>query len=444
MRRNSKKDNTQRKINKFIIEQPFRVLGFFLITIYIFLLTAKNYSDDLIIYEAILTLVCNIILLWYNRKNIYTRVLFFFILYLNYSIIYPNFLNHIDNFFTTEINQYITAKSLQILCLFNCFTFVFAPLKVPKSKLTINYFESKYELNNIVVFIIIFLLIIIFFTGINRPLAKGERSDPSALYEYSLCVFILLFYFVKNRKIIKYIEIIAILFAAQNFLYGGRISGIQFLVCIYICRYSYKFSLKKVFFIAFPLFSIMYVIGALRANFLTGQFDLTTILHYILEGGFALDTAYAAYYTSTIFVFMSDKVPDHIIYFIVMIAACFIGYQRFPQYLLQNVADKFLINYKGGVLPFYFWFYFGNLGIILISFVISRFIKAVDGICYSKSGLTKCIGVYTICHVFRWYLYTPYSLFRGSLFTIILYYIFSFFIYIPLEPTERRVDINNH
>lgn len=416
-----------------------RFLSLILISIYIFLFCTKNYHSDYIFEESLLILISNALLIWEGRRNRYLVLVTSLLFYLNYSIVYPNYFVNLQNFFTIEINHETTVKSVDILCVFNCLLLIFFPINVIPTQYNINNFTSSRILNIKFTLCILIILLIIFVTGIKRPSMEGGRADPSPIYEYSIILFILLFYFVKSICIRKILVIIGFLFALQNFINGGRISGIQFLICIYICQYSHRLKFKHILIFALPLFLILSLIGMVRTSILSGDFEMSNLLTSILKGGFALDTAYAAYYTSSIFVFMSDKVPDHLSFFIGLVAAIFIGYGKFPHLILQNEADKHLLNYKGGVYPFYFWFYFGWIGILLGSWIIGLYVKCMNNLAKPNRGLIQCIGVYAICFIFRWYLYTPYSLLRGTLFLSILYFVFKGF---SVECTRSKSDLS--
>lgn len=68
---------------------------------------------------------------------------------------------------------------------------------------------------------------------------------------------------------------------------------------------------------------------------------------------------------------------------------------------------------RGGVLPYYFFFYLGWIGVIAIGMYVSYLISLCNKI-ESKncSGLVKCISIYTMITAPRWFLYSSTPLTR--------------------------------
>lgn len=370
-----------------------------------------------------LLLIINIVSLYQVRKNIFFAIVIGIITYCNYSIIFPNYVTHLDNFFTQQINYSTTNISINILTLFNLLLYIV----LPKASVYAGNFnvslKSQKEFGPIFEIGVIFLLIIILIFGYKRPTEIGVRSDPSPTYEYSVILFILAFYFTHNRLRRRFLFLLCLVFSLQNFIFGGRITGLQYLCCLYIFFFSDKVSLNKLVIIALPIFFFMTLIGAVRGAILSGSHSFESIFNYILKSAGALDTAYSAYYTSEIFVYAESEITDNINYLIAFLAAIFIGYKSFPTYLLQNVADRFYQNYAGGIYPYYFYFFANWIGVVFSVLIVGAYLNALKYLNKSGHDLVKCIGVFFICHTFRWYLYTPYSLLRGTLILCVLYFI---------------------
>lgn len=389
--------------------------------IYAFALAILGLEYDLCYISCILTLSTNIFLILRNRDNYFLAITFSLIFYFNYSIIYSNFIYNADNFFTQEINTQVTNTSINILSLFNVILYVLFPKKVEKLKYGVNYMQSSYNLKKGMFYCIFCSLCIIFISdNIGASVSSMEKKDASSIYEYSVCVFIVAYYFIKEKKYRLILNILLLVFAFSNFVFGGRVSGLQFLICIYIFELAYRIKLLKVIMISLPVLVLMVIIGNVRAELISGNFSTELILRRFLTGGLSLDTAYAAYYTSEVFVFASDFISDHISLFFILLGAIFVGYGYYNNATLPKITSAFLKHYNGGIFPFYFWFYFGYIGIIISAIIVNFYLTIWSNIS-KQSGLFKCLGAFSLCHIFRWYLYTPYSFFRGSLFLIILY-----------------------
>ncbi len=401
----------------FVLNLVFSLSLIFLSSI----LLIGNEDVNLSPYNYILLLLSNALLLFRVRRNMVMVLVLIVVAYCNYSIIYLQFINNPGDYLTSEINQNVTNESINILTLFNLFLYCIFPITIrPLHHISKETFRCSRSLPNWALLLAIIVLCIIWITGL-KPGEIGQRQDPSAIYEYTVCLFIVLFCFVKSPKALWILGILSIMFALKNFIFGGRIAGIQFIICTYLFLFVHRIKMKTVVMLGAILFVFMSIIGTVRGTLLQGEFSINQILDNIVKSGFSLDTASSAYFTSEVFVYMSDFVSDYLILLGVFICAIFMGYGMFPGMLLQDYANKYIVNYAGGVYPFYFWFFLGYLGIIVSVLILKAYFNLANKIVYTSSGLVKCILAFFICHVFRWYLYTPYSLFRGTLFISIIY-----------------------
>ena len=171
----------------------------------------------------------------------------------------------------------------------------------------------------------------------------------------------------------------------------------------------------------------MTFIGTARGEFLSANFDLASIFSLVIERGFASDTAYSAYYCAESFVYCHDIIPfsTRIFLFGEFVKGVFISTN--PEYVLHSITAEYVHHTGGGFIPHFFFFYLGPLGIFVGGLVVSLFLNAIRKVNNASSGLSKCVVIYVACITFRWYLYTPLDLLRGSLFLTISFYIFTFF-----------------
>ena len=380
-------------------------------------------ESNFIVLTASIVLFSNLLLILKSRRNLLLLIIFLIIFYSNYSILYANYINHIDNFFTDEISKKNTYTAVKILGVFNVLFFFVIPKTINDYVSSPDELKSLYPNSNVIFWGVLAYLIPVFFLCFDTSQTLGERVDPSPLYEYSLCFFILGYHFVKVEKRLRILDFLVLCFAVRNFMFGGRIAGLQFILCMYCFRYYFKLNKMTLVMMLIPLVLTMYIIGVVRGAIISGTFSMEEIMNSLISDGMTLDTAYSAYYTSEVFVYMRDAVNDHFTYFIAFITAIIIGYSFFPHLLLSFVADSFFTNYGGGIYPYYWYFWGGGIGVGISVFLLMPFFSMCNKInTNTQSGLCKCLAIYTASCVLRWYLYTPYSFFRGCFIITILYY----------------------
>ena len=360
------------------------------------------------------------------RKNWSLLIIFGFIAYSNYSICVSNHLFPISNFFTQWRNETIALIGLKILFLFTVTITTFFPSRY---KLKNNIFLENNQNNSIIVLCSCVLLLLIFFFGFTRPDISGERGSASSIYEYAIIIFIVAFYYSIKRIEKISLTIILLFFVVQNLIYGGRSTAIQLIICWFLIFVSHRISVNKALPYLILLAVIFTGIGNMRANW---SLDLENIIDTISDmanSKLCMDTAYSAYYTSLSFVKVAQKTIWHqrIHLFICWIISIFFG-GVVPNSNLSVYTHDFYIHYYGGVLPFFGLFYFGYAGVVFIALYISTVVKNILVVKRNKNnGLNKCISIYIVSTVPRWYLYSPSPLFRGVLLLCIVYVICDIF-----------------
>ena len=379
-----------------------------------------------------------------SRKNMLLFLLSFFILYFNYSIIYANFIHWLDeNYFTSIITSKVSVVSLNILTFFNLLLFYFVrwgKIKILES--TNIYFDEK-RYSPYIIFSILFFLVFVFIFGFKIP-EFGERGEGSPIYEYSVVFFIFLFYYCGGIKSsINIILFFIFAFSLQCFIFGGRADGIQFLMVSYIMFFLYKIRKSIVIVLLFVLFGVFSIIGVARGELLMGNFELDSIFTSLVNSGFSLDTAYSAYYTSESFIYVLDLVsPEKIqLYTIAFIKSIVMGGNLI--YSLPYITHDYVLHYYGGLLPFYFYFFWGRVGIVLSALLVSFYLNMIINIRSNSSGIKKVMAVWITATVFRWYLYSPSALLRGALLMSIVYY-FLFYIFTVTQhmfPKRRTTTL---
>ncbi len=406
---------------------------YFLIGLSAFLLisyVAFGLGVDLTPVSFLYVILANIYMVARSRHNFLLFIVAFILFFCNYSIIYANYTDAIIDIFTKPLSTDSFVTSLNILTLFNALLFLFVQWDYvfPGSKT--NVFVDSANCDPIILYVMYALLIPIFFLGFTIPDVEGQRGSHSTAYEYSAILFMLFFYYSGNLKWHTRMGLLLVaIFSLQSFIFGGRIEAIQFILVAYVMLFMHRVSMPKVMMGIGVMFVLMSVIGVVRGELLSGNADIGSILSSLARSGFALDTAYSAYYTSESFVYVLDKftTQEVLVFFWEFVKSIFIGTD--PDMLLTSISNTYVAHYGGGLIPFYFYFYLGGIGIVLAVFLVAFYLNIVINLDECSSGYFKCLSVWVVSTTFRWYLYSPIGLLRGVLFLTIAYFAFSYFHY---------------
>ena len=396
-----------------------------ILVILLLLLNSSGTYEKLVGYCVI---AINILSMVKVRHNWYLLFIFLCITYSNYSICVANYISHIDTFFAGYAGTEIGSQGVNILLLFSAMLLFIAPTTYregtnkasikPKALIT----NNKY--NPIIVIGAIIILGFIWVYGFTRPDAVGHRGSPSALYEYSIIFMIIaLYYSGKDRILTSVVVLIGLAFAIQNFMFGGRITGVQILIMIGFAVFIDHISLINVAPVGIVFFIIMVAIGQLRGNILISGFSVNNVINQLAKGKFALDTAYSSYFTSMTFLDELHKTvfSRRIQLFLRWLLSIFLGGSVTDSNLAVYTRQTHM-HYYGGVLPYFAWFYLGFIGLVLLTIYIRFHFKVMLNVNCDSSGFIRCMAVYVTCTCLRWYLYSPSQLFRGVFLLSIVFF----------------------
>ena len=391
----------------------------------IFLMIYSKYTTNLVI-NSIALLSINLLSIITCRKSWKAFIIFGYLLWFNYSIVGANILYNYNNFFTGWKNDYkLMSYGLNILLFFNALLFVMLPFRKERDE---EFYNSTHNKDNpIIVVGIVIILSLIFIFGYGRPSETGIRGKTSAIYEYSIILFIIGFYYSGKQWEKTILSIALFAFVLQDMVFGNRTTALLLLVCWFLIFASHKVSFSKTIpfiFIGVMLFSF---VGAKRGDNTITLTNVNTVFESLLNRKMMLDTAFAAYYSSLIFI----KTEYLVIWgmrlnlFFRFLVSMFLGGNLVKGSNLSSFTRQYFVHYFGGVLPFFAHFYGGYFGILVLSFYfrfIYKYFFFDDGY-DEKKDLKKCISIYITCTTPRWYLYSPSPLIRGVLILLILFLI---------------------
>ena len=394
------------KINKQFVSVI--IYGLSILFILTYPMTAMNN-----VFLALLTLLVSILFLNKVKKNVGLFIIGLFIAYVNYSIFIGEFL-----FFDTLTTPFVALKTpnnygiaIKSMLIFIWTLFCF--LNEIKT-LTLVF---KFDLSIFIISVLVLIYILIF--GINRVSLENYEVAITPLYEYSKLIFIVGFIFTGDKKFLKLIlSFVAILFMIQDVYYGGRITTIQIGIIVALMMFYEKINYKHIL-----LFFIVGIFGLEIINVYRYQFDPSQInieiFETILSKYFIFDTATFAYYSSISHIEVAHMLSSSERFF------------WFLQFLLsmielntQNIdisvfiSNQYYLNYGGGLITSWFYFWLGYLGVI----GISLFVVYVITLTLDRINLFSTMIILLIVSTSpRWYLYSPNHLIRG-IFLMILFY----------------------
>ena len=403
------------RINKNSMVEHYFVVG---VALVLFLANQSGAINELV---AICYLVVGLVCLYRVRNSWKLLIIYGWMLYSNYSIAMAFFLDPLSNFFTTYATTVIGATGNNIILFFSICTYLILPSHSLYTEEFILVDENRR--NDAFYLCLMGALVLIFVWGFAAPSEVNGRGEGAPAYEYSIILFILCFYYCgKSKLYIALTAFLMLLYTLQEFIYGGRVTGIQQVICLFLCLFCDKISIKKTLPFLFVMYLLLTLIGQFRGA-LSLSFDIIkSAVESISDSMFVLDTAYSACHTSMTYIDVAQQLSwsERLCLFWQWCKSIVLG-SSVPDFNLSSYTRQFHMHYGGGILPFYFYFYLGLPGVVLITVHLFFLFKIIRNTSSKSSGYLKCLSIYLTTGAVRWYLYSPSGLFRGLLFMTLAY-----------------------
>lgn len=377
-----------------------------------------------------------------------SKTLFFLIsiiTYLNVSIaVLDGFLGgEIFRFYQMELRAsiYNLTYMKSILLNITIFSLLLTPNIVKRSAMvnvSINNIKRK---SNLVIFIGGIALIILFIVfGYEQNEYETFRASARTIYEYAILLFVIVWYYSGKIRVANVLLAgLAILYIAQGLYYGDRSSSLVMIVLLMMVLIK-KIQFKKM--VIYALFGIV-LANAIAVYRNLSSFNFSYIIKESLNNGVLSvfsDTASASYYTGVAIIATKELVTNSKLEYILQFLVSLIVGSSSEALRDANVTlvafDYFHVG-GGGLYSSYFYFWGGYFGVIIGSVLLGIIVRIVF-----TSGKTPYILLqyYLTVMAFRWYLYTPYTLFRTTLLMFVLLYLITIFIH---KLTTRVSKKNN-
>ncbi len=406
------------------------ILGIFCLLIFsVINLIRKVYYQNIVASTLLIFNLVNL-LKYRSNKNIFFVSLM--LCYFNYSVIICRYLFGGTELLQSLYNQlYFTdtlGLSINLLLLFNTIIYIPICIYTKKNDDKEDMFEYKLKIENfkyrkIILTSLKLIIILILFYHVFRGITYN-----TTLFEYLFIIFIFAFFMSKGEKKEKRtFEILLVLCCIYSLYVGERIGVLQFLISDFVINYLEILKVKSIILITICgifFFTFMGVYGdILDANNDFSSLTIEKVWDAFSERRFALDTSVSAYFTTSSMIDVSRMIEDN--------ERLENFKEYFSDYLIKGsksnyknlpiVVREYQVNYAGGFLIGYFYYWLGIWGVIGISLYIAILFKKVIIIKKTTSNFIKTYSVYFITTLPRWYLYAPSLLFRGSLIFIIIY-----------------------
>lgn len=416
----------------------FKIILILILFAYIKTFPISHYTNT---FDAVLTLLLSAFLLYKSRKNQALVLMVFFIFYCNYSIVLSEYIigEHLSVPLFEAKNIYNYGISIRILLLFMSIITLFFKDK------TGNFDNYKIipKDNKIIFYSIIAFLIYTFIFEIQRGDLDSYSVRITPIYEYSKLLFLFAYYFSGKSVIRKSIfSILIALFILQDLYYGGRITSLQLIILFSITLLIEKLSFKKIIYYGFIGVLISSLVSAYRHSYTLNSINPIELFKKLFNNYFVFDTPVYAYYASATFVAAYEVAESKIRTnsLLIFVKSIIFGSDDIIGELTIFVSRNYFVNVGGGLIPTYFYFWLGWLGVIFIACVL---VFVLNNLNYIKNDYQKLLFVAIVFNVPRWYLYSPNALFRGVLFfTTLLYIMFLVINTITLKNFKKQNTIN--
>lgn len=247
------------------------------------------------------------------------------------------------------------------------------------------------------------LLILIFL--FNRDVTE-YTTGKSALYEYVIVIFLLLYLYMPYGKIYKFMMLgFSCLYILQGLLFGDRSSAFPMIILVYILlQKAYK-----------PLqFVFLALAGVLGAN-LIGLYRRTFVMssdlwEEVANRFFYVDSISYSFWAGVQIIRATSAIVNKFDFFCEWVMRQFLGgtKQADVSNFVKEFSDAFY-NGGGGLTSSTFYFFGGFIGVIVGGLVIGLIIGKV----FSKEDkFYPFMQIIIVVYCLRWYSYYPSAFFR--------------------------------
>lgn len=404
------------------------MIGLFLYVLFVLINTLIPYSTIGNKIIAVLTLALSLIWVYECANNTCFLIMSMFIAYSNYSIVVGIYLDEKlrPKYLYPQITD-IRTYGIGISILFiTMLLLVCLTPRIVKSKYIFSKHFIKYKNENKLLFYIatisFFLIVLVGYSGGNNG-----RGTSSPLYEYDSIFLILMFYFsAREKKNIGICAIACMTYSLTSLVNGTRIEALICILIFVLCFIKKEIKPSTVFLGMLAGIVVFSTVGVLRGNWSLLLNGDNSIISEIFRNKFVFDTCTHAYFPMLCMIeeFKKFSFEKSLHYLGAFLLSVFAGQSRVVDGdLIKVVAQKFYHNF-GGVTPGFFYVWFSFAGPAVFAVIVRFYMKFIENIEAKPSEFKCCAALYFISTVPRWYLYGPWSMTRGVLVCVVIFYAF--------------------
>ena len=402
------------------------VINFIIVVLY-------KYKTGFFSNQSVQCTVANIILVelialfLLNIKHIEISFIYMSIFYFTYSFIFARYYTRrasllFAQFETGKLYGIMIVIMLQFittLFIWDCFT---RKKSNKKSQTNISYYRVE-KSNEIIEYLLIIIL------------ASSILIDPllnmgGKFYEYSVIFEIIAIYYSNGKKkFLIPIGIISMLLMIYGFYTGIRVGSLPFALAFIFSVFRKKIKPWQMLLGTGVGIVIMTMLGEYGEKRLTGgyTFDFMATFKSLLDNGYSLDTSVFAFLCSCTFISMVGFCPwSRRLYLFSRFLLSQIFGSGISESKLAFVSRAYYVHYNGGILPYFFYFYLGFGGVLLIGIVVAKYIEAYRYSSDKQAKPMSLVKLFIIAMIPKWFLYEPLQLFRGVLILLVVYYVVDF------------------
>ena len=354
------------------------------------------------------------------RRNYYLAVLFFFMLDYSFQPIrYYWYGEHINVRTVCETSHTVYLTALILFLFLICLYSILKWVNVSKRTLFAERKLSCFFLCIVLAFLCITFGVtgstIFASGGYSNSLQEGGRSS---LFAYGIIPLTLSLLYADTKRKRQVVYLIVAYFVIKNLLYGGRVESLQLLLCMFLVRFQYVWSAKRVLLIGLLGYVFLTAWGTFRGD---TTMSLTSDTFELDFGGNASDVYYASMRVLYLIDIGALDVYSRALSLLYFLASIVVPSSWLPR--LANLSLYMTDTYSsggGGLAPIFFFVFGGYLGVIALAWFIG---KSLNAIIKRKTSYVFVYTVFLVATAPRWFAYYPIQIVKFCVVGLLFYYI---------------------
>ena len=408
-----------RSIKKQIINLSISIKISIAIMLLVFITQAllglhSSFGDRVI---GMLVIVYSVFLVYRYRNNISYALMFFVILYINWSIVVGVYLDpsiRPEALYKQFAEQEIFSRGI-VAMLFFLIVLYIGSFRYRINNSNMDDIWSIFKPNQLVKWVCFGLFVATFLLAFS--FVPGGRGTGSALDEYK--VIFLLFGGLFSDRRSKFDKclwtIIALVSSVVTLISGNRASILNVIVILFLLWYQQYFSIKKIFMLFIPFVLLMTFIGVTRGVY-SASISFADVVAKLANEKLTTDTFTFAYVPSLASEALIGEIPNAIELFFKNIVYIFLG-GGYGNSTLSFVTVNHYKHFGGYIAPTYMDIWFGWLGSLITGILTQWLIQSS----LKKKRYAPLLSVWIVAFVFRWYVYNYMLLFRACFLLMMVY-----------------------